>query len=183
MRRVSGRGLGEGGGRTQPFSITQLNARTISSMGTGKGVSRLCVIVAGACAGRTGRVRTMRKDDIDIVHLQPLQRLLRALNNATNPPELRFTPRKPNTHCLRDRPPSFGPLRRPQKSFVVTMRSVRRMPSSLIARPMWLSDSPRAYASAVSIMLIPFSNATLMISCVRRAVSGCATCAARESVP
>ena len=44
-------------------------------------------------------------------------------------------------------------------------RSVRRMPSSLSARPMCVSDSPRAYASAVSIMLIPFSNATLMISC------------------
>ena len=40
------------------------------------------------------------------------------------------------TYCFRDRPMSLGPLRVPQKSLVVTIKSVRRKLSSLITRPL-----------------------------------------------
>ena len=41
-----------------------------------------------------------------------------------------------NTHCLRDRPVSLGPLRVPKKILVVMIRSVRRRLSSRITRPL-----------------------------------------------
>ena len=40
------------------------------------------------------------------------------------------------TYCFRERPPSLGPFRGPQKILVLITRSVRRNPSSLITRPL-----------------------------------------------
>ena len=89
------------------------------------------------------------------------------------------------TYCFRESPPSLGPFRRPQKILVLITRSVRRNPSSLITRPLEISqvpvsmgvcrykrmrthisssDFPPAYASAVSNIFIPASNAVLIIS-------------------
>ena len=39
-------------------------------------------------------------------------------------------------HCLRERPLSLGPVRVPKNILVVTMISERRIPSSLITRPL-----------------------------------------------
>ena len=44
---------------------------------------------------------------------------------------------------------SLGPLRVPQKSFVVTMTSERRMLSSLITRPLHRIAPPRALSSFI----------------------------------
>lgn len=52
---------------------------------------------------------------------------------------------KPATYCLRDKPVSLGIcLLSPQNNFVVMTRSVRRSPSSLIARPLIETPSSRA---------------------------------------
>lgn len=44
-------------------------------------------------------------------------------------------------YCLRDRPLSLGPVRVPKNIFVVTMISERRIPSSLITRPLGTVNS------------------------------------------
>ena len=66
--------------RTQPFSMTQLNARTISSMGTACGVNERTTRPAGK---RTGGVGTVGKQHVDIVELEALQRGLCALDDAS----------------------------------------------------------------------------------------------------
>ena len=86
---------------------------------------------------RTCVVRAVREDHIDVLELETAQGLLRAFDDASAESVLRN--RRPNneyTYCLRERPMSLGPLRVPQKSFVVTMTSERRMLSSLITRPL-----------------------------------------------
>ena len=49
--------------------------------------------------------------------------------------------RKNGTYYLRERPPLFGPLRTPQKSLVDMTRSVRRIPSCFIMRPLVIGFS------------------------------------------
>ncbi len=80
----------------------------------------------------------MSKNHIHVVHLETLQSLLCSLDDTK---QLYWYPpiilRQLNeTHCFLERPPSFGPLRRPQNSLVVTIRSVRRIPRVLIDRPL-----------------------------------------------
>jgi hypothetical protein len=89
-----------------------------------------------ADAARTGDVAAVCEDDVHVLELQPFQTLLCALNNADKKKVSTASMTTPMTHCFRESPPSFGPERRPQNSFVVTTRSVRRSPSSLIAWPL-----------------------------------------------
>jgi hypothetical protein len=54
--------------RTQPFSITKLNARTVSSIGTNQ-VSPANTVKAGVCGLLTGWIRAVGEDDVHIVEL------------------------------------------------------------------------------------------------------------------
>ncbi len=84
-------------------------------------------------------VRAVGEDHIDILQPKALQGLLGAFDDAVNVDNEEVWHRAilyAYTHCFRDRPMSLGPLRVPQKSLVVTIKSVRRKLSSLITRPL-----------------------------------------------
>ena len=66
--------------QTQPFSITKLKARTISSMGTNQ-VSTVYTLWAGVQT-LTTRIRSVGEDNVHVVELQTLQRLFGPLDDA-----------------------------------------------------------------------------------------------------
>lgn len=72
---------------TQPFSMTQLNARTISSIGTGGAcvlATRLCAKMQASEYARTGLVGTVGEEDVDVVQPETLERSFCALDDAGN---------------------------------------------------------------------------------------------------